>query len=48
MIPTNFGVKVETPEPITVKLDVSDKTMMLTAFVVVAGASVLNKLKKGK
>ncbi len=46
MIPSNFGVTVETPEPITVKIDVSERTMVLGAFIVVIGAIAIKKLKK--
>ncbi|WP_406733487.1 hypothetical protein RJD39_04885 [Vibrio scophthalmi] len=47
MIPTNFGVKVETPEPITVTIDVSEKTMILGAFVMVIGTVAYMKIKRG-
>ncbi|MDF2185468.1 hypothetical protein O1O06_11910 [Grimontia hollisae] len=46
MIPNQFGVNVATPEPLTVKLDVSERTMLLAGFVVVVGALVLKRLKR--
>jgi len=46
MIPQDFEVKVKTPEPLTVKIDVSEKTMMLGAFVIVIGSLAFLKLKK--
>lgn len=47
MIPSNFAVKVETPEPITVTIDVSEKTMILGAFVMILGTVAYMKIKKG-
>lgn len=46
MIPNQFGVNVATPEPLTVKLDVSERAMLLAGFVVVIGAVIIGKLKR--
>ncbi|WP_406733445.1 hypothetical protein RJD39_04745 [Vibrio scophthalmi] len=47
MIPSNFAVKVQTPEPVTIKIDVSEKTMVLGAFFVVMGSIAYMKIKRG-
>ncbi len=46
-IPTKFGVDVNTPEPLTVKIDISERAMFfgLTAFII--GAIAVKKIKKG-
>ncbi|WP_330960009.1 hypothetical protein [Photobacterium sp. 53610] len=44
-IPTNFGVTVNTPEPVTIKIDISERAMIMTGFVVVAAALVIKKIK---
>ncbi|WP_171384904.1 hypothetical protein [Vibrio hepatarius] len=46
MIPTQFDVKVQTPEPVVVTIDVSEKTMILGAFVIVIGTMAYMKIKK--
>ncbi|MGF1855334.1 hypothetical protein L4B78_03740 [Vibrio anguillarum] len=46
MIPTNFGVDVKTPDPIQVKIDVSERTMMTIGFVVLVSALLIKKLKR--
>ncbi|MFW7525317.1 hypothetical protein ACODM8_14440 [Vibrio ostreicida] len=45
MIPNNFNVKVETPQPVTVTIDVSEKTMILGAFVIVIGSVAYMRIK---
>lgn len=46
MIPDNFAVKVQTPEPVVVTIDVSEKTMILGAFVMIIGSVAWMKIKK--
>jgi len=46
-IPTQFGVNVATPQPLKIKLDVSERTMATLAFVVVVLALVAKKKFKG-
>lgn len=46
-VPTEFSVAVNTPEPVTVKIDVSEKTMVLVGFVaLVSAAVVIKKVKR--
>jgi hypothetical protein len=45
MIPTQFGVEVNTPQPLQVTIDVSQRTMLLVAFAVVAAGVVMKKIK---
>ncbi|EKO3452649.1 hypothetical protein SD340_001121 [Vibrio fluvialis] len=45
-IPTQFGVDVKTPEPLTIKIDVSERTMLLGGFIVIVAAVTLKRLKK--
>ncbi|MDC5840182.1 hypothetical protein OPW33_24240 [Vibrio europaeus] len=46
MIPSAFEVQVKTQEPVVVTIDVSEKTMVLGAFVMVIGAVTWMKIKK--
>ncbi|MCC4787499.1 hypothetical protein AB6E39_05855 [Vibrio splendidus] len=46
MIPTNFDVSVNTPEPVTVKIDVTERTIILVSVVAVIAGAVVIKLKK--
>lgn len=45
MIPSDFKVDLGTSEPIVVKLDVSERTMGIAAFVVVVAALAIKKIK---
>lgn len=45
-IPTQFGVTVETPKPVTIEIDVSERTMIMGAFLVIIGAVTITKLKR--
>ncbi len=45
-IPTNFAVAVNTPEPLTIKIDVTENTMILAAVVTVIAGVVAVKFKK--
>ncbi|MEZ8607889.1 hypothetical protein AB6D06_11765 [Vibrio sp. 10N.239.311.G01] len=45
-IPTNFAVDVNTPEPVTVKIDVTERTIILVSVVAVIAGAVVIKLKK--
>ncbi|WP_317918952.1 hypothetical protein [Vibrio sp. MACH09] len=44
-IPTQFGVNVATPQPLEVKLDISERTMATVGFVVIIGALLIKRLK---
>ncbi|ELE8117822.1 hypothetical protein RB980_000406 [Vibrio fluvialis] len=44
-IPTQFGVDVKTPDPIQVKIDVSERTMILVGFVALVSAILIKKMK---
>lgn len=44
-IPTNYGVDVKTPDPIQIKIDVSERTMITVGFVVLVSALLIKKIK---
>ncbi|WP_158502597.1 hypothetical protein ABF162_07435 [Vibrio coralliilyticus] len=44
-IPTQFGVNVTTPDPVQVKIDISERTMATIAFVTVVSALLIKRLK---
>ncbi|WP_425628546.1 hypothetical protein [Vibrio neptunius] len=44
-IPTQFGVNVTTPDPVQVKIDISERTMATIAFVTVVSALLIKQLK---
>lgn len=46
MIPSAFDVQVKTPEPVVITIDVSEKTMILGAFVIIIGSVAWMKIKK--
>ncbi|UOL48276.1 hypothetical protein [Vibrio phage vB_VruC_PG21] len=46
MIPSAFKVDVNTPEPVTVKIDVTERTMILAAIITVIAGAVAVKLKR--
>lgn len=44
-IPTQFGVNVTTPDPVQVRIDVSERTMATIAFVTVISALLIKRIK---
>ncbi|MGF1740150.1 hypothetical protein L4C34_03525 [Vibrio profundum] len=44
-IPTQFGVSVSTPDPVQVKIDVSERTMLTIGFVTIVSAILIKRLK---
>ena len=46
VLPTNFKVDVNTPEQVIIKIDVSERTMILGAVTVLILAALVKKLKK--
>lgn len=45
-IPTNFGVDVKTPDPIQIKIDVSERTMIIVAFVSIVGVLAVKQWRR--
>ncbi|NAW57755.1 MULTISPECIES: hypothetical protein [unclassified Vibrio] len=44
-IPTQFGVNVTTPDPVQIRIDVSERTMATVGIVVVVTALLIKRLK---
>lgn len=45
-IPTQFGVNVNTPEPVQVTIDVSERTLVAIAFVSILIAVTIKTVKR--
>ncbi|CAK1847435.1 hypothetical protein AB6E39_00220 [Vibrio splendidus] len=44
-IPTQYGVNVSTPDPVQIKIDVSERTMATVGFVVIVTALLIKRIK---
>ncbi|WP_166434327.1 hypothetical protein [Vibrio viridaestus] len=46
-IPTQYGLNVNTPEPLQITIDVSERTLIAIAFVSIVAAVAIKQLKRG-